>query len=165
VRLILACALSLLIAAPALARPLACVNTTIERARGASPHATLKTLRLEIVATPEAREYGLMHRESLAECDGMAFLFPPTSTQPLTFTPQKFWMKNTLIPLDILFLDSGGTIIHIAHGTPLSLTPVGPDAPVATAIEIAGGRAKKEGITVGDKVRYALENPPWHYAH
>ena len=128
------------------------------------------TLRLETAATPEAREKGLMHRKTLAPCDGMVFFFPSISSDPVSkfidpeFTPQKFWMKNTLIPLDILFVDEAGKIISIITATPLSLEPVGPDAPVATVIEIAGGRAAKEGIVVGDRVQYELAIWPWSLA-
>ncbi len=124
------------------------------------------TLRLEIAATPEAREKGLMQRKTLTPCDGMAFFFPSTSPRDEAprFAPQKFWMKNTLIPLDILFVDEAGKIISIITATPLSLEPVGPDAPVATVIEIAGGRAAKEGIVVGDRVQYELAIWPWSLA-
>lgn len=110
-------------------------------------------LTLEMAFTPEARELGLMHRTSLAPHDGMAFFFPKAA-------PYKFWMKNTLIPLDMLFVDEAGTVVYIATATPLSLEMVGPDNAVDTVIELAGGRAAREGITVGDKVRYATKTHP-----
>lgn len=128
------------------------------------------TLRLETASTPKARRKGLMHRKTLAPCDGMAFWFAPLSTYRvenltnLQFAPQKFWMKDTIIPLDILFLDASNTIIYIATAEALSEKPVGPDAPVATVIEIAGGRAKKEGIEVGAKVLYEISIPTWQLA-
>lgn len=163
-RFILAIMLSLILATPALARP-ACLNANVDIKKTKTKKTKTKQLKLEIAATPETREYGLMNRKSLAPCEGMAFFFPATTERPLTFPPQKFWMKNTLIPLDILFLDASGTIIFIANAEALSLKPVGPDAAVATAIEIAGGRAKKEGINVGDKVTYELQTTPWQLAH
>lgn len=132
------------------------------------------TLQLEIAATSDTRERGLMHRKTLAPCDGMTFWFAPRTSKffklfsspdakPI-FAPQKFWMKNTLIPLDILFVDEAGKIISIVTATPLSLEPVGPDSPAATVIEIAGGRAAKEGIAVGDKVQYEIAVSPWDLA-
>ncbi len=163
-KLLFAIVLSLFFVTPALARP-ACLNATVEIKKTKTQKATTKPLKLEIAATPETREYGLMNRKSITPCDGMAFFFPATSLAPLTFSNQKFWMKNTLIPLDILFLDASGTIVHITTAQPLSLKAVGPNGPVATVIEIAGGRAKKEGITIGDKVRYELQTTPWQLAH
>jgi len=166
VRLLLALLLSLALANPAMAaRHPACMKANVTLQKSATKKPNTKLLRLEIAATPETREYGLMNRKNLVPCDGMAFFFPAISQEPLAFANQKFWMKNTLIPLDILFLDANHTIIYIAHAKPLSLEPVGPNAPVATAIEIAGGRAKKDGINVGDKVTYELQTTPWQLAH
>ncbi len=114
-------------------------------------------LKLETATTPQARAHGLMQRKTLAPHDGMAFFFPRPA-------PQKFWMKNTLIPLDMLFIDAAGRIIYIGHGTPLSLDPVGTDMPIATVIEIDAGRAAREGIAVGDKVAYAVETSTYALA-
>ncbi len=115
------------------------------------------TLHLELATTPEARMHGLMNRKTLAPNDGMAFFFPEISIE-------KFWMKNTLIPLDMLFVDESGRIVYIATAIPLSLTPVGPDSPVETVIELAGGAAAKRGIAVGDKVHYEIPSAPSHMA-
>jgi uncharacterized protein len=119
--------------------------TAITRADGSQV-----TLRLETARDDESREQGLMYRKTLAPADGMAFFFPKPA-------PYKFWMKNTLIPLDMLFVDEACRIVYIHTAKPLSLTPVGPETPVTTVIEIAGGRAKREGIHVGDRVRYETE--------
>lgn len=115
-------------------------------------------LSLELAATSPERRHGLMGRKTLAPHDGMVFFFPTTA-------PQKFWMKNTLIPLDILFVDEAGSIVYIVTAEPLSEIPVGPDSPVATVIELAGGRAAKSGITVGDKVTYDIDSRPSAMAH
>ena len=107
-------------------------------------------LTLEIAATPQTRAHGLMHRDDIGAYDGMVFLFP-------TAEPQNFWMKNTRIPLDMIFVDESGVIrTIIASAVPYSLKPRGTDAAVATVIELAGGRAAALGIDVGDKVELTL---------
>jgi uncharacterized membrane protein (UPF0127 family) len=89
-----------------------------------------------------------MHRQSLAPDRGMIFPYD----QP---RPASFWMKNTLIPLDMIFVRSDGTIARIAAETvPLSLEPVPSLEPVAAVLEIAGGRAAELGIQPGDRVRW-----------
>jgi uncharacterized protein len=115
------------------------------------------TLKLEPALTEKTREIGLMNRKTLRPYDGMVFFFPRVATQ-------KFWMKNTLIPLDILFVDEAGRIVYIAKAQALSEEQVGPDSPIETVIEIAGGRAAKNGIAVGDKVRYEIETYPHNIA-
>lgn len=112
-----------------------------------------RSFKLELATTPEARTQGLMYRKTMGTCDGMAFFFPETS-------PQKFWMRNTHLPLDILFVDEAGSIVYIGHGKPLSLETVGPEQPILTVIELEHGRAAKEGIHVGDKVRYEIATSP-----
>ena len=67
-----------------------------------------------------------------------------------------FWMKNTYIPLDMLFIDSRGRIAAIfANTTPHSLDPVGPDVPVKAVLELRGGEAARRGIRTGDRVLHA----------
>ncbi len=102
--------------------------------------------RVEVAATEAARARGLMFREELEPDAGMLFLFDP---------PRRvgFWMKNTLIPLDMLFADAAGRIIAIVErAEPHSLEPRGPDAPVAAVLEINGGLAERLGIAVGDEM-------------
>jgi len=66
-----------------------------------------------------------------------------------------FWMKNTLVPLDMIFIRADGTIVRIAAQTvPLSLESVGSGEPVAAVLEIAGGRAAELGIRAGDRVSW-----------
>ncbi|MGN6849377.1 MAG: DUF192 domain-containing protein [Sphingomicrobium sp.] len=102
---------------------------------------------VEVAATPEQQETGLMFRKSLAPDRGMIFPYDP---------PQdvSFWMKNTLIPLDIVFIRANGTIARIDNAQPLDLTPLPAGEPVAVVLEIAGGRAKQLGIKEGDRVTW-----------
>ncbi len=103
---------------------------------------------VEIARTPEEQATGLMNRASLAPDRGMIFPFD---------VPRQasFWMKDTLIPLDIIFVRTDGTIANIAANTvPLSLEPVYSEGPVADVLEIAGGRAAELGIKPGDKVEW-----------
>jgi uncharacterized membrane protein (UPF0127 family) len=102
---------------------------------------------VEIAASPAEQEQGLMFRRSLAPDRGMIFPYDP---------PQEvgFWMKNTLIPLDMVFIRADGTIARIAHATPLSLDTVPSGEPVAAVLEIAGGRAAELAIHAGDRVEW-----------
>lgn len=109
-----------------------------------------KSLNLEIATTPQTRSTGLMNRNSLDDNDGMLFVFPTPSDTA-------FWMKDTLIPLDMLFIDENYRIIHIEHhARPHTLTPRHAKHPISAAIEIMGNRASELGIAVGDRVRYTL---------
>ena len=101
---------------------------------------------VEVARTPEQQAQGLMHRQSLAPDRGMIFLYdPPQQTA--------FWMKNTLIPLDMIFIRADGTIARIAENTvPLSLDPVPSLEPVAAVLELAGGRSAELGLKPGDRV-------------
>lgn len=106
-------------------------------------------LQLELAATDAQREKGLMNRDSLAPHDGMLFLFP-------TPKDHTFWMKNTRIPLDMLFVRENMTIAHIASATPHSLKGQHAGEAICAVIELDGGRASREVIAVGDHVRYDL---------
>ena len=100
---------------------------------------------VEIAADRESQNRGLMWRESLAPDAGMLFIFdPPRHTQ--------FWMKNTLIPLDMIFLDPLGRIQHIERkAVPQTLEARGPAQAISSAVlEIAGGRAAELGLELGD---------------
>jgi uncharacterized membrane protein (UPF0127 family) len=103
---------------------------------------------VEIVTTPDGRERGLMFRKSLAANAGMLFIYPDEK-------PVSFWMKNTLIPLDMLFLKADGSIAHIAHNAvPMDETPIDSGAPVKAVLEVKGGTAEGLGIKEGDRVDY-----------
>ncbi len=104
---------------------------------------------VEVARTDEEQSRGLMFRESLAPDAGMLFPFR---------TPRRavFWMRNTLIPLDIIFIRRDGTIARIAEmTTPLSLDPVDAGEEVVAVLEIAGGGARAAGIQAGDTVSWA----------
>jgi uncharacterized membrane protein (UPF0127 family) len=102
----------------------------------------------EVAATPEQQERGLMFRRSLRPDRGMIFPYDP---------PQdvSFWMKNTIIPLDIVFIRSDGTIVRITHAKALDLSPLPSGEPVAAVLEIRGGRAAELGIKEGDVATWA----------
>jgi len=101
--------------------------------------------RTEVAKTPQQQEKGLMFRTKLGPAESMIFpMRPPRFAS--------FWMKNTLIPLDIVFIRPDGTIHRIANARALDLTPVESYEPVAAVLEIAGGRAAQLGLKEGDRV-------------
>jgi hypothetical protein len=110
---------------------------------------------IEIVRTPEEQARGLMFRESLPERTGMLF---PIADQGV----HKFWMKNTMIPLDIIWMDGAGRVLFVSADTPpCKADPCpdyGPEVPSASVLEIAGGMAAKEKVTVGSRI--GLEEVP-----
>lgn len=104
---------------------------------------------LEIADTPAAREKGLMFRTSLAPDAGM--LFDYHSEQQTSF-----WMQNTLIPLDMIFVGADGTVrtIHV-NARPLDTTSIPSEVPIRFVLEIAGGRSVEIGLKVGDRMEQA----------
>jgi uncharacterized protein len=114
--------------------------------------------RVELALTPEAHAQGLMYRESLPARTGMVFRFSDGG-------PHRFWMKNTMIPLDMIWLDAEGRVLFISANTPpCKADPCpnyGPETPVSTVLEIAGGLAEKEGVKVGSRIRLVdIPAPP-----
>jgi uncharacterized protein len=103
------------------------------------------------IADTEARqELGLMFVTRLPADEGM--LFPHQTAQIMSM-----WMKNTLIPLDMLFIDAHGRIVCLLENTkPQSLEVLSCDKPVTAVLEISGGQAAHRGIRVGDRVVHAL---------
>jgi uncharacterized membrane protein (UPF0127 family) len=107
----------------------------------------LVRFKAEVAADPASQQQGLMYRKSMAADRGMIFVFPEPK-------PAGFWMHNTLIPLDLLFVDEDGEIESIAaDAKPLDETIIPSKGEVKAVIEINGGLAKARGIAVGDKVR------------
>jgi uncharacterized membrane protein (UPF0127 family) len=101
---------------------------------------------VEIADTNEKRSLGLMYRRELPELHGMLFLFPRQG-------PQSFWMKNTPLPLDIIFIDTSLTIVSIARNTtPYSEKQLLSDKPVQFVLEVNGGFCQRYGIAVGDRI-------------
>jgi len=108
--------------------------------------------RVEIADTQESHNKGLMGRESLGLSQGMFFVFDRPR-------PAHFWMKDTLIPLDMIFIDESGQITTINHqAEPLTTTTFFGGSAISFVLEINGGLAKKLGISRGDLVRHPRIN-------
>ncbi len=138
----MAIALSCVLAACAPDSPTA----VIERQSGGPVRVSL-----EVVSTPAAVQRGLMYRTELANGHGMLFVFAEEEEH-------SFWMKNTLIPLDMIFIARDGpTTGHIAgihaDAVPHSTTPVGVGKPSTWVLEVPGGWCKREGVQAGDRVQ------------
>lgn len=107
-------------------------------------------ITVEIADTEASRATGLMNRETLKDGHGMLFDFE-------TARPVTMWMKNTLIPLDMIFINEDGRIANIARNAqPLSLATIPSDGPVRFVLEINGGAAATYGAKVGDEVKHPL---------
>lgn len=105
---------------------------------------------IELASKPAERERGLMYRQSLAADAGMLFDFGEDRLVSM-------WMKNTFIPLDMLFITHDGTIVTIAADTvPQSLDTISSGRPVRAVLEIKGGEAARQGIALGARVMYPL---------
>ena len=118
------------------------IDLTIDRGGRRLP------FRVEVADTPEAQARGLMFRTELAPDEGM--IFPYRTPGQLSF-----WMKNTPLPLDIIFIAEGGRIANIAANTvPYSLDPVLSEGAAIAVLEIPGGRAAQLGIRAGDRVAW-----------
>lgn len=126
------------------AQHLAPVPLSIVSGAGAREHR----FEVEVARTGGQQERGLMYRTRIAPDGGMIFPMDPPRDAA-------FWMKNTLVPLDMLFIRADGTIARIAAMTvPRSLDVVPAGEPVAAVLELAGGRAAALGIAAGDRVRW-----------
>src|SRR5438045_9523205 len=101
---------------------------------------------LEVADDDASRETGLMNRDSMGARHGMLFIFD--REQPLSF-----WMKNTRIPLDILFVDARGNVITIKTMKPFDLTPVPSEGMAMYAIELNAGAAAEVKVRVGDLLK------------
>lgn len=117
------------------------------RAQSHLPTVTMqigsKSFTLEIANTPGTREYGLMRRDSMPQDHGMIFVFD--HEQRLGF-----YMKNTRIPLDIIYINAAGKVVSIKQMKPYDLTTTPSDAPAKWAIELNQGAAADAGAKVGD---------------
>lgn len=108
------------------------------------------TFKVEIVNTPESRAKGLMYVQELAPDAGMLFDF-------LEEREVSFWMRNTYIPLDMLFIRADGVVANIhVNARPHDVTSIPSDGPVQFVLEIPGGRSVELGIEAGDTVSHDL---------
>ncbi|MFA5041349.1 MAG: DUF192 domain-containing protein [Bdellovibrionales bacterium] len=112
------------------------------------PDGARYVFKAEVAKTEEQHAYGLMNVHSLPADRGMIFTFyPPVEAA--------FWMKNTYIPLDILFVRPDGIIGRIAASAqPQDMTPIHSQEPISAVLEINGGLAKKYGLRAGDRVEF-----------
>jgi len=109
---------------------------------------------VEMAVNPAQRSQGLMFRESLDDDRGMLFDFGKSQRATM-------WMRNTYVPLDMLFIDEGGQITQIAANTqPLSDAVIASREPVRAVLELRGGISAKLGIRPGDRVIHPLFNGP-----
>lgn len=133
---------------------LACPACAASPTIGASPAVSLDghAFTVEIAATPTAQEHGLMDRTFMAADHGMLFVFPDAQ-------PRTFWMKNTLIPLDMLFFDASRHLVAIqadaqpCKADPCQLYPS--NAPARYVLELNAGAAAKLGARKGDVITFS----------
>lgn len=120
--------------------------------------ADIVVYRVEIADDNESRARGLMFREHLDRDAGMLFLFDPPR-------PVSFWMRNTPLPLDLIYIDAAGEVTKIAErAVPFSEALLPSDGTVRAVLEINGGEARKMGLEPGDVLRHpgiAAEKAAW----
>jgi uncharacterized membrane protein (UPF0127 family) len=114
----------------------------------------VQQFRVEVADTDAEREQGLMFRATMASSAGMLFAFDPPKHAV-------FWMKNTLIPLDMIFADKAGRVTRVhSNAIPQDLTPIDGGDGVAFVLEINGGLAARMGIAEGTALRSPLVAQP-----
>ncbi len=115
--------------------------------------AELTAVRVEIADTPSKREVGLMYRKHLDEDAGMLFIFPESGHL-------SFWMKNTVIPLDMIFADSDARVVGIvADAEPFTETPRGVDGSAQYVLEVNAGFCARHHVAAGDRFEFAGFTP------
>lgn len=131
---------------PVTAPPCQTAIVQIAPAATTTPFSASNRFTVEIAASEADRERGLMNRASLPKDHGMLFVFDH---------PQRvwFWMRNTKIPLDMLFFTASGVVetVH-ANAVPEDWTPISGGADIQYVLEIGGGVAKARGIAAGDRI-------------
>lgn len=141
--------------------PLAAEGADYTRACLLSDDGRSTPLMLEMAITPESRARGLMHREHLPEDHGMLFVFPDTRPGNAGF-----WMYNTLIPLDIAFLDADDRILRLltmqpcGRQNPRQCRTYSPGMPYLSALETNAGYFAKHGLKAGDRLLRNQDCPP-----
>lgn len=108
-----------------------------------------RSFTIEVARTADERKRGLMYRTSMPDDHGMLFVFD--RTQQL-----EFWMKNTPMPLDLIFIGPDGKVKAVRRGKPFSTDIISPDAPCRFVLEVKAGIAQKTGIADGDPVRHPI---------
>ena len=103
--------------------------------------------KIEIADDASERSMGLMFRDYLPPDQGMLFIFEQTRQVG-------FWMKNTKLPLDLIFISDNGIVKAIKRGEPMSEAPIAPDSPVRFVLELNAGTAAKRGIAAGTKMHH-----------
>ncbi|MBN9147640.1 MULTISPECIES: DUF192 domain-containing protein [unclassified Nitrobacter] len=110
----------------------------------------VKMFSVEMARTEKEKEMGLMYRKYLPDGQGMLFDFSPAQ-------PVSMWMKNTVISLDMIFIDSDGRVLRIAENTePLSTRTISSGGLAKGVLEVIAGTARKYGIAPGDRVSHPL---------
>jgi hypothetical protein len=139
---------------PAAAPPPATAASSTDQTRTAGPLVTFPdgfVVSVEPVADPELRAQGLMYRDQVRPGTGMLFFFPEEGEYP-------FWMKNTRIPLDIIWIDSSRRIAHVKHDVPpchvADCPSYPPNAKARYVLEVAAGVAKEHGLKAGDVLKF-----------
>lgn len=108
------------------------------------------TYEVELALTPDQRSVGLMNRPEMDDDHGMLFRFDDVR-------PVSMWMKNTLIPLDMVFIRADGTVAGFhENARPLSLTTISSPEPVLYVLELNGGKAEEMGLDEGDTVAHPV---------
>ncbi len=103
--------------------------------------------QVELALTPAEQARGLMFRETMPPLSGMLFVYPREADVA-------FWMRNTLIPLDMIFVDDEGRIVRVhENAVPGDETPIAAGAPALAVLEINGGAARRLGLAAGDELR------------
>jgi uncharacterized membrane protein (UPF0127 family) len=111
----------------------------------------ISQIEIELANTPSKISLGLMYREKLGENQGMLFIFPDNE-------PRAFWMKNTILPLDMIFIGQDSIIVTIhEHTTPLSRESYLSEIPAKYVVEVNAGYVNAHDIKVGDKVTWKLK--------
>ena len=107
---------------------------------------TTVEVALEVADTPETRTRGLMYRTDLSDGRGMLFVFDREEDH-------EFWMKNTFIPLDMLFIAADGRVVGVRpDATPFSTASIGVGRPSRFVLEVPGGWSARHGVAAGDQV-------------
>ncbi len=113
-------------------------------------NGTATTVYVEVADTPQALQRGLMYRTSMDEHDGMLFIFSGDS-------PRSFWMKNTPLPLDMVFVNGSMAVVDINHNaTPYSTDTFTSKDSCRYVVEVNGGFCEEHGIDIGDRVNMFL---------